>query len=376
MTKGPIKLFMIAILAITLLCGVIGCDEPSNPTDQPTVEETTPDSGDKKTESTSTSIITSLTANSDVVNLSIDEGMTLTTCYTIKGKSSLNAAQKGCTYESSDSSIVKIVNKTMKAVGVGEATITVTSKTDPTKSCSFKVVVKDVFFDRSISSVVGDDDFSHELPDDGGYIISAGLSQGDYFIKGVEAVEWYVSVDITVDSVASTELYPKFGIVTSTLANTAYENKLYFFLNAEITSAGITSWADFGACEVANGGNWAWNPSVNNATARHKNAIYTAPEAITYGQTWTIAVARSGFDFHMWVNGVYAGSLTTLTDLFGVNNGTEFVPAASGVGFFQFNSAVKYENYSVTTDAAEVAAKIASIETPRYVQTWDIDDNE
>ncbi len=56
-----------------------------------------------------------------------------------------DATNKGVTYESSDEKIVKVdKNGNITAVGIGEATITVTSKSDPTKTETVKVTVKKV----------------------------------------------------------------------------------------------------------------------------------------------------------------------------------------------------------------------------------------
>jgi hypothetical protein len=219
-----------------------------------------------------------------------------------------------------------------------------------------------------------DDIVDNELIEDGGYITTSETIQGEYFVKGVEGTKMLVSTEITFTKASQTELYPKCGIVFSTTDKTELtDNKLVIFLNSEIGNNGTSSWNDFGVCEIQNGGNWAWNPGVTDANARHKNALYKTPEPVTYGTKFTLTVARDGFDFHIWVNDVYAGSITVLEDLFGVYEDGKFVPAASYAGFFQFNSVVKFENYSATADAAAVDAKVASIAEKTYVTEWDKD---
>jgi hypothetical protein len=263
-----------------------------------------------------------------------------------------------------------------KALKPGTAEITVTSNVDKTKTCKFTVVVKDVFFDRSLSKVSPDDNVEKELIEDGAILTTADNIQGEYIIKGVESTKLYVSVEIVFTSASASELYPKCGIVfTTTSKTTPTDNKIYFFLNSEIGEAGTSSWNNFGACEVQNGGNWAWNPGVTDANARHKNAMFTSEEPITYGTKFKLEVARDGYDFHMWVNGQYAGSLTTLHDLFGTAGDSGLVPADSHAGFFQFNSVVTFSNYSIVSDAAEVDAKIASIAEKTYIPAdgWDKD---
>ena len=116
MTKKPIKFFAIAVLAMLLCTGLAACGE----------EE---------------SAIKSLTANESVYSLKIGETLLLTNCYKIEGNATLSAAQKACEYTSSDENVAKISNKKVEGVETGEATITVTSKVDPSKSCSFTIKV-------------------------------------------------------------------------------------------------------------------------------------------------------------------------------------------------------------------------------------------
>ena len=85
--------------------------------------------------------IASLKATENSTTLKVGESILLTNFYEIKGTSTLNAAQRACTYESSNPDVVNINAKRAEAVAPGTATITVTSKVDPTKSCTFEVVV-------------------------------------------------------------------------------------------------------------------------------------------------------------------------------------------------------------------------------------------
>lgn len=327
-------------------------------------------------ETSEDSVIKSLVAKSEVVNARIGETSLITSYYSITGKSSLSAAQKKCTYETSNESIVKIVNTSMKAVGVGEATITVTSKVDTTKTCSFKVVVKDIFFSRETSSIQPDDDFDQELLEDGGIVRTKASFTGDYFINGIDSTTWMATTEITVNSVTPSEKFPKFGIVASTGSNAAEggDNRLYFFLNAEIGNSENSSWNRFGVCEVFNGSSWAWNPGVGDTVARHNDGFYVLPneDVITYATKFKVSMARDGFDFHMWVNDTYAGSMTIQEYLF---TGFDGLTCNSSVGFFQFNSDVTFSGYSATSDATEVQAKISSIETKSYIESWTEDAN-
>ena len=330
------------------------------------------DSTSKATSSASKDVIKSLTAKNATVAVKIDESHLISEYYTLTATSgSLTAAQKICTYSSSDATIVKIVNKTFKAVAIGSATITVTSKIDTTKTCSFAVTVTDVYFDRNVSQYSSSDDFSKELPADGGIFETTSSSSGEVYVKGIESTKWLVSTTINIKSTISTEKWPKFGIVSSTVSNTdPSDNKVYYFLNAPVTSDDPASnkWTDFGVCECANGTGWAWNAGITNATARHKDNLYSLDNdhTLSYGSTFTLTEARDGLDFHFWLNDTYIGSMTTLEDLFNSNGAA----ANSMVGFFQFNSDVVFSNYSATADAATVKTKIDSITTKSYITEW------
>jgi len=338
--------------------------ETSQSTEQQSSTTQSSSSNAESSTSVDDSKIKSLTAKNEVVSGKIGETLLITSFYTITGYKSLSSSEKACTYTSSDESIVKISSKSMKLVGVGEATVTITSKIEKEKSCTFKVIVEDIYFDRNISTVLPEDDFSKELPENGGIIESKAMTSGDYFINSVKAVTWMVTVDITVKEVSSDELYPKFGIVVDSMENSSdgINNRLYFFLNGEIGSSKNYNWNKFGVCEVFNGSNWAWNPGVTNDSARHCDAFYTHPTDITLGTKFTMSMARDGEDFHMWVNGTYVKSTK---DRYYFKNDQGNTP--STVGFFQFKSDVVFENYSASTDETAVREKIDAIGEKNFI---------
>ena len=325
------------------------------------------------------SVIKSLTAKSENVSMKIDESLNAANYYVLTGKTSLNAKQKLCTVVSENENIVSVVNnKTMKAKGLGTTKITVTSKVDETKSCSFIVTVTDVYFDRTESLIPAGDEMDKELKEDGGVIRTSSVNTGEYMVKGVSGTKVFVETEFTIHSVANSEKYPKIGVFASSVGNTdPNNNKLYLFLNAVIGASNNTSWDGIGICEVENGTNWAWNPGVGDTTARHKDFIYNIPEAVTYETKVKLGMARDGFTFHFWVNDVYVKSAVILDYLMGTYDSTTltYTPADSMVGFFQFNSDVTFENYDATADEAKVNEKIASIAEPVYVTDWDQDSN-
>jgi len=346
-------------LLVCLLCtAVLGCG-----------------SGDANTGS----VIESLTAKETSVTLKIGESLLITNYYEIKGNSALSAAQRTCTYESSNPEIVKISAKRAEAVASGTATITVTSKVDPTKTCSFEVVVGKVFIDRDLSMIPSEDDFSNEWDDatkTGSFKTSSGITNF-YYIADIYSTQWYVETDITLHKVNFDDRWPKVGIVAAGKNASGMETMVAFFLNASIglndtyengnliKGADNNYWNEFGVCEVAQGGHWAWEEGITNSLARHHDYAWnTGDTKITFDTTFKLGVARDGANFHVYVNGTYMGSfqLSASLDIL-YENGQ---PMASHVALYQFSSEVTFSNYLATADAAEVAKKIPA--SPVYCE--------
>lgn len=339
-------------------------------------------------EATETSPIKSLTAVQDKVVMRIDEKTSAESYYELIGYGALNNKTKKVTVTSSNEDVVKYKSKKLVASGLGEATITVTSDADTTKTCTFDVEVKDVFFDRNYSGFLAGDDTSKELPSEGGVIEIAPdaktYTQGDYIIKGINSTTWMAEVTIEVKSVLYSEHYPKFGIFACSTSEAAEgtNNQVNFFLDGWIGEGTPNyQWTNFGVCEVSNGGGWAWNTGVSNADARHADGAYqlsdsyitcqsykdSNPEA-TGVTSFKMKLARDGFVFHLWVNDNYAFSMEVLHYLFSDSDGQ---PCKAMPGFFQFNSGVVFSNYSVTDDQETVQAAIASIEGGANILTND-----
>ncbi len=371
-TKKTLLLATLAMLSFSLVaCGdktseVKPTDNTNtadtSKTDKPTESST---SDEKKSEATQVKL--TLKATTETVELKVDQSATLTNYYTVtKSSGTPTSAEKACTYVAEDPTVIKITNKVMKALKVGSTKITVTSKKDPTKTCEFTVNVTEVYFDRNYSQISSEDDFSKELPEDGGIVRTKGSSTADLFVKGISTTEFIANCTFSLHSVASSEKYPKVGIVCSTGENAAEDtstnNKMYFFLNAEMPN-GESAWSNFGICEVQNGANWAWNAGVTNETARHKDNLYVAETPVTYDMDFKLTMVRKNLDFHFFVNDNYAGSCKTLDALFanGENN------LASMIGFFEFNSDVTFSQYSIESDSAKVEEKIGSIVTPHFL---------
>ncbi len=365
-TKRTMLLATLAMMSFSLIACGGNSDNPTETPDTPTTEK--PETGqatENKTEAQAPTI--TLTPNQTTVDMKVDQSATLTNFYTVKKSSgTATAADKACTYVSSDPSVVKITNKVMKAVSVGTAKITVTSSKDKTKTCEFTVNVTEVYFDRRYSQISSDDEFDKELPSDGGIVRTKGSTTADLYVKGIDTTTFIADCSFTLHSVASSEKYPKLGITCSTgdhaAEDTSTNNKMYFFLNAEMPNNEST-WNRFGICEVQNSANWAWNPGVTNATARHKDDIYVAATPISYEIEFKLTMVRKNLDFHFFVNDNYAGSAKSLDSLF--MNGEENL--SSMIGFFEFNADVTFSKYDIVTDASAVDTKIASIATPHFL---------
>ena len=327
------------------------------------------DNGSKETEPES--VIASLTATEASTTLKIGESILLTNFYQIKGTSTLSAAQRACTYESSNPDIVKINAKRAEAVAPGTATITVTSNVDKTKSCSFEVVVARVFIDRELSMIPSEDDFTNEWDEatkTGSFRTSSGLTNF-YYIADINSTQWYVETEITLHSVSYDDRWPKIGIVASNKNSKGIESMVAFFLNASIGLGDTYDengnlvkgqdnnyWNEFGVCEVA-GQHWAWEEGITNSLARHHDYAWNTGDAmITFDTKFKLGVARDGANFHIYVNDNYMGSFQLSSDLEILYEDGN--PIASHVGFYHFNCDATFSNYLATSDAAEVAKKI------------------
>lgn len=344
---SAVSLVLLACMLCTILAGCGGNTEPA-------------------------SVIESLTAKETSTTVKIGESILLTNFYEIKGTSALSAAQRACTYESSNPEVVKINAKRAEAVAPGKATITITSNVDNTKSCSFEVVVAQVFIDRELSMIPSEDDFSNEWDDTtktGSFRTSSGTTNF-YYVANAYSTQWYVETEITLHSVNWDDRWPKIGIVAQHENENGVETMVAFYLNATLglndyydengnfmKGDDNTAWNEFGVCEVAQGGHWAWEDGITNSLARHNDAAWTTGDAtITYGTTFKLGVARDGANFHVYINGNYAGSYQLSADLEILRDGGQFV--ASHVGFYHFSCDATFSNYSIITDAAELASKI------------------
>lgn len=328
--------------------------------------------GQQQSEENPDSPIKSLVATKDSVELKRGETVSASSYYKLTGYKALSSKEKKVTITSSNPSVVQITGALMKALTANQSsTITVTSQADPTKSCSFEISVKDIFFNRQYSSINAENDMSKELPEDGGVIQTLG-GTSDFLVFNQESSKSFMAkTKIAVNSVSTGELWPKFGMVFKQLEDgDVTGNYAIIFLDGPMNRVadGVADWADFGYCEIANEA-YAWD-TKQPAYSRHQENVFIKKTGINYNEFFTLTSVVEGRNIHMFLGygegesakEVYMFTVELKDTIFGDGEGRGFVP-----GLFQFNSVVTYKEYSYTTDAAAIAAQMQGV-TPRYAQ--------
>ena len=356
-----LKLLSVTLLLLTL--GLTACGGKSGGSSQGggggggggnTSQSETPDSP-----------IKSLVATVEHVDLKKGEATSVSSYYKLTGFKTLSSKEKKVTITSSDTEVVKIVGNIMTGlVANGTATITITSQADQTKSCSFTVLVKDIFFNRSWSEINGADDLEKELPADGGIVQTTGGTSDMLIFNQEPSKNFMMSTKIAVNSVSAGENWPKFGVVMKQVEDgDLTTNFVVLFLDGPMNRVtdGVANWTDFGYCEIANGV-WGWDsqPAMN----RHKENVFIKDTAINYEEFFTLTAVVQGRKINMFLGygegesakEVYMFTLEGYADLFGAGEGNGFVP-----GLFQFNSVVTFKDYSYSTDAAAISAKMQGV---------------
>ena len=375
-SKKLLTMLLTGMLTVGLsACGGETSNSTGTPSSNPSNKTSETSSSEAEKEE---SPIKELSAINENATIKVGEQANTANFYKLVGFKALTAKTKKVKITSSDESVVKIAStyKTLTAVSLGTATITVTSDVDTTKTCTFTLTVEDCFFDRTVASMGSSWDVTKEMDEENPSVkIDTNNADGIY-ARGSDGLKWYIETSITIHAVDSTELWPKFGIVANTTSNTTEtaNNKVYFFLDAAIRDAANpnTNWTNFGVCEVSNGGSWAWNEGVGNNVARHNDAVASVASSITYETTFSMGMLRDGFNFHLYVNNSYIGSVKALDSLMGnydeEKNDGSFKAANAMAGFFSFNSTVTFSNYAFTNVEAEVDAKMPA--NPSFNEGW------
>ena len=365
------KLRILPITLLLLSLGLAGCGNSGDaPASQGGGEGSSHVQQPSSSEEAPSSPIKSLTATVEHLDVKLGESISITQYYKLVGFKALNSKEKKVTIVSSNVEAVKIVGAIMTGLVVdGESTITITSQADATKSCSFTVKVKDIYFNRVYSEINALDDLEHELPADGGYIQTTGGTSDMLIFNQEASTKFMVSTKLAVNSVTDGELWPKFGLVFKQVDadKDLTTNYAIFFLDGPMNrvNEGKANWTDFGYCEIM-GGTFGWDSAP--AYARHKEDVFIKDTPIDYNEFFTMTAVVDGRNLHMFLGygegenakEVYMYTLEGYADLFGEGQGNGFIP-----GFFQFNSVVTYKDYSYTTDADAIAAKMNGV-TVRY----------
>ena len=364
------KLFSIALILFAI--GLSGCSSKANTQDNTSQGGGGGESGQPTSTSQSSeqpdSVIKSLVATVESLELKLGEATSVTSYYKLTGYKTLSSKEKKVTITSSDPESVKVVGNIMTGIKAdGAARITITSQADETKSCFFDVTVKDIYFNREYSEIRAEDNLEKELPADGGEIVTSSGFSGMYIFNQKMSTSFMVSTKLAVNAVSDGELWPKFGFVFKQVDENEdlTTNYMIVFLDGPMNrvSEGHANWTDFGYCEIA-GGVFGWDSAP--AYARHKEDVFVKKTAIDYNEFFTLTAVVDGNNVSVFLGygegenakEVYMFTVDGYNDLFG---GHGFIP-----GFFQFNSTVTFNNYSYTTDADAISAKMNGV-TQRFV---------
>ena len=318
------------------------------------------------TQPTDDSVIKSLVATVEHLDLKLGEATSVTSYYKLTGNKTLSSKEKKVTIVSSNPEVVKIVGNIMTGLQVnGTSTITITSQADERKSCSFDVLVKDIYFNRQYSEINGADNLEKELPADGGIVVTESGVSNMLIFNQEASTSFMVTTKLAVNAVTDGELWPKFGLVFKQVDDNKdlTSDFLIVFLDGPMNrvSEGRTNWTDFGYCEIS-GGVFGWDSQP--AYARHKENVFIKNTTIEYNEFFTLTGVVEGRKVHMFLGygegenakEVYMFTVEGYEDLFGTGLGRGFIP-----GFFQFNSTVTYKEYSYTTDSDAIAAKMEGV---------------
>lgn len=365
------KNLKIISLALLIAMSLGGCGSKDSSSSEISQSTSSSEQAPVSSVITSASVIKDLTAKELLVNIKIGDSILLTSYYSIEGNVALSAAQKNCTYTSSDEEVIKINGKKAEAVGVGEATITVTSKADTTKTCTFDIKVTNVFIDRDLTMIPSEDDFTNEWNDEleTGEFKTNSMISNFYYVRGINSKNWYLETQITIHEIAQGEEWPKIGLFARSMNSNDKETMVAFYLNAEIGKENNTQWTKFGFCEAAPGPRWAWEDGITDSLARHQDAAYEVATPITYNTTFRLGVAREDDAFHVYINEAYAYSyqLNKSLDVLCENGQT----LESNAGFYQYNSKVTFSNYKYELEVTKYRPT-----NPNYITEFNVDENE
>ena len=185
--------------------------------------------------------------------------------------------------------------------------------------------------------------YGYDLENDDGtenaYIIQKSAGQQFAYFKGVYSPNFYAEAEFTVtaDKAYMQDKFPKFGLVVASGAPNSY--KLFYYVDGE---KGFTTSKVGLAQQKIGGTDWDWK------TGNHLTEV----DDIQYnnGKYVKLAILRTGKDFYFICN----DKVIMQSSAFNVFNATK----ESAVGFLSFNTELKIQNYSVTTDLTKIQQKL------------------
>lgn len=190
-------------------------------------------------------------------------------------------------------------------------------------------------------------DLTHDDGTENAYVEKtwAGNMQQLYF-KDVESTTLYVEVEMSVlnhTKPYTYDPYPKAGIV--------FRNRDNYFVSFNIDLQATFDGKNVGYVQSnAAGSDYNWD------NYKSYNTVELGADIRFKGDDYTkLGFARIDSDIYMFVNDIFVDKIE------GIGRFTDEEKTASAVGFVTFNCFMRFKNYSVTADRAEVVAKLAAL---------------
>ena len=380
----------IKLLPIALLCsiGLSGCNasqlmfwkksgEQQQQSGEKDKDSSKSDTGDDST--TQEEKIKEIALKSNArTTLSVTEKVSTTAFFEVKANKgfTLKTADRKVIITSSNPNVLNVlatgatVSTFFEALAPGNVKITVQSNIQESARLEFDIVVRDSVFDRqAMDGFFGNNwdnvDFEHEVDAENPYIktVAEDNVNHQFYFRNSYTTKSYAECEFAFYSEQDGNAHlPKLGFAFSTNGEneTGLESVSMIYFDTDC-SGGKTTYYNVGYNEIANG-IWGWDQAGQSPLAKHFG-VYRYEAGIQKGETFTMGVAKDGYNYHVYFNGVYIKSIETTKEGFSTDKTyTEAAPTICGL--FDFKSEVKYSNYSFTTDETIVNSKIP--ETPDY----------
>lgn len=169
------------------------------------------------------------------------------------------------------------------------------------------------------------------------YVEQRAAEQQWAYFKDIEATSYYFTTKITAYEIKNGDKAPKIGLI----AGQANGRAVCMFIDAVGLGASNTV-CYTGAVGT---GDWDWSKPYNMSVSTGR---YTGTSSVELG------VIRKGSTFYYLVNGKLAGSQEAPANI------TADTPAE--IGFITMNITARFFDYSVTTDASKIDAKLAEVQ--------------